>query len=202
MSIRKRVGIRLLLPAVLAAGLVGCGSRQLGGDPVDGGQPFDPGVSPGTVTFRLSLPSTRTFCDQVDPCSKGPVHFSFVAASGALLWPNLVDRCPTFCSDECIPTPCPAIPCGLGSGVALTGDLEATWDGSHYESAICGINVGCARNKFVAPGNYLVEMCATPGTLKVDETTGVQNCAAMGRQECVAVPFAIPGPTVTGSLPP
>ena len=51
------------------------------------------------------------------------------------------------------------------------------------------------------PGNYLVEMCATPGTLALLDM-GVQSCAKTGMQECVTVPFTMPGPPVTASLPP
>jgi hypothetical protein len=192
MSIRKRAGIRLLLLAVIAAGLGACESGHLGP------KPYDPNVSPGIVSFELRLPSDRSFCRQLDECGRFPTGLVVFTASGEPLTIS-PGWCPNDCSGPCTPPPCP--PCGVPGGEKLNGHGH-TWQGEIYETSTCGSNAAaCVRARFVAPGPYVARMCATPGELTPSDT-GTQNCTATGPEECVEVPFVFPGPDVTATLSP
>ena len=60
----------------------------------------------------------------------------------------------------------------------------------------------CYNTSFVAAGQHVARMCATPGTLGQDADTGLAACTASGPEECVEVPFMIPSSTVVeASLP-
>jgi hypothetical protein len=182
----------LLFPALA---LAACSSGQLG-DHVP-----DQTVSPGTVTLRLLLPSTRSFCDQLPPCQGFATHITLANTTGQQ-FETSAGSCPTFCSVQCTPQACPPAICVIGGGVALTGD-EMTWDGSYYEGSTCGSGTSCLNKRFVLPGHYTAQMCATPGTLSggtIDSSP--PTCTASGPQECVAVQFDIPSANpVEASLP-
>ena len=182
-----------LAVAAAALAFAACDAGQFGAPPAD------PGRSPGTVTLQLLLPSNRSFCDQADTYTVSPGHIAVLTPAGAPLaispgW------CPTMCSSQCGPTPCPLIPCGASNGVAVT-DFHISWDGGFYEASTCGHNVGCIRPRFAAAGRYIANMCATPGALSLTET-GAQKCTASGPPECIEVPFVIPGPDVRATLSP
>jgi hypothetical protein len=189
-STTARLGRLLLATLALAA----CKSAELGDHPPD------PKMSPGTVTLRLLLPSTRSFCDQLQACQFSATHITLANTFGQ---PFQISTgfCPTFCSAQCTPQPCPGIACPIGGGVALTTSVEMTWDGSYYDSSTCGSGTTCYIPRFVAPGHYTAQMCATPGTLSDGDAAPPPTCTASGPQECVAVQFEIPGPTVEASLP-
>jgi hypothetical protein len=190
MSIRRLAGIRLLLVAI-AAGLGACGSGKLGTETQDAG------ISPGYVNFQLVVPSNRSFCEQIETCTP-PDHFIFFTPSGEPL-PTDPGWCPTMCS-RCTPPPCPLIPCGTGTGTKANA-FGTVWNGAVYYASTCGSNVGCVGERFVAPGRYVVRMCAVPGELTPSDA-GTQNCTATGPEECVEVPFDMPGPLVTATLSP
>jgi hypothetical protein len=75
--------------------------------------------------------------------------------------------------------------------VALT-TIETSWDGSYVESSTCGNAVACTMPRFVRPGRYVAHMCATPGTLSMDGPA--PTCTSTGPEECVDMPFDLPGP--------
>ena len=170
---------------MLAALPVGaCNAGHLG----DG--PPDQDVSPGTVTVRLPLPSTRSFCDQTSGCGGGVSHVSFRTQAGE--WLEVGARwCGVQCS-TCLASPCPGVPVCIGqdAGVAIT-TVEASWDGSYVESSTFGNAVACTTPRFVRPGRYVAHLCATPGVVSMEGAAPV--CTATGPAECVDVPFDLPG---------
>src|SRR5262249_27473129 len=111
---------------VAVAALAACSSGQLH-DPV----PY-PDASPGTVAFRLHLPATQSYCDQIPTCG-GPIYHVTFANSAGGGFALGVPWCSTACTPRCSPTPCPGIACTVGSGVALTDFIEQSWDGSYVE---------------------------------------------------------------------
>jgi hypothetical protein len=173
----------ILLVLALAAGC----SKGLGADYVP-----DPKESPGSVTLRLLLPSTRSFCDHLQ-CGSGAAHVTIANTYGEpiLTSPGF---CPTLCSAQCTTQLCPLI-CPIGSDVAVTS-IEMTWDGTFYRSSTCGGGAtSCLEKTFVHPGSYEAILCATPGSLS-DGDAGMPTCTASGPEECVRVRFEIPGPTI------
>jgi hypothetical protein len=176
--------MRLATLALSATILAACSSGRLG----DGRT--DPGVSPGTVTVRLTLPSTESFCDTIDGCS-GVAHVFFGKEPGNWLTVGAGGYCPLQCSSQCIQPPCRvaggACP-PIAAGVLVT-NVEGTWDGSYVEWSTCGSGTACYNPHFVPPGRYYARLCATPGTL----TDTV--CTATAAQECVDLPFDLPGPS-------
>ena len=188
------MAVRQAIVLVPALALAACSSGQLS-DHVP-----DQTVSPGTVTLRLLLPSTRSFCDQLQPCQGFATHITLANTFGQPFQTS-AGSCPTFCSAQCMPQACPPAVCVIGGGVALTGD-EMTWEGSYYERSTCGSNTACYNKRFVAPGHYVAHMCATPGTLGEGDAGPPPTCTASGPEECVDVPFVIPSPSVVeASLP-
>jgi len=182
-------------PGILATvlSLAACNIGQLGDT-----QTYQ-STSPGMVTFKLDLPSTRSFCDQVATCGTGVYHVSFsdVAGHGFTLSPGF---CATLCSGQCTPQACPAIPCISAGGQAVT-QIQESWDGAYYEPGKCGSGFSCFNRRYVLPGRYVAHMCATPGTL-VQGDAGPPNCTAVGPPECVDVTFELPGPpTIERALP-
>jgi hypothetical protein len=179
----QRVRI-LALAALVAAPLAACSSGHLGD------QSSGPGVSPGTVTLRLELTPGQSFCDVVDGCSY-PTHVVIGKEPGNWLSVGAASACGVDCS-TCAAQPCPALPpivcAAVATGVALT-NVEATWDGSYVESSTCGGGTPCHGTRFVPPGRYVARLCATPGTL----TNFI--CTSTGPQECVDLPFDLPGPS-------
>jgi hypothetical protein len=152
------------------------------------------------VTFNLTVPSTRSFCDPVLGCNTN-THFLIGIAPGNWLTTS-PGWCQTQCSNECAPPPCPGIFCGeTGTGVPVT-EVQWSWDGRYILQSTCGNAIPCYWQRYVAPGRYVVRMCATPGTLATTDA-GLQACTATGPSECVDVPFDMPGPSpVVGALPP
>ena len=167
------------------AGAVACSSGQLGE------QPRDQGVSPGTVTFRLRLPSARSYCDLVNGCFGEPEHVSIATTAGSWL-PLSVGLCEIDCSGSCVVHPCDLL-CPIGTAVALT-QVEKTWDGSFYPSSTCGNSTPCTDMRYVAPGRYRARLCATPGVVSTAQA-GNQTCTPTTPQECVETMFDIPGPS-------
>jgi hypothetical protein len=155
------------------------------------------------VTLRLGLPSTRSFCDQLQACAFSQTHITITTVAGQAL--QLASGlCPTICSDGCRPQPCPALACPIGGGQAVT-QVELTWDGGYYQQSTCGSsNTSCVDRHFVLPGRYTAHMCATPGTLGPSDgsTPAPSMCTATGPEECVDVQFELPGPPlVEAALP-
>jgi hypothetical protein len=167
---------------------------------LDDGTPPDQGMSPGTVTLQLTLPSEQSFCDPISECGAGVSHVSFRTVSGETLEVG-TRYCATDCS-TCAALPCPAIPActALAVGEIIT-DVEASWDGSFVKSGTCGNGVSCVSRRFVRPGRYVAHMCATPGTMTTAGTSG-PPCTPTGDSECMDVPFDLPGPSpITATLP-
>src|SRR4029077_8377629 len=174
--------------------LASCNIPQLGD-----GQTYQ-NTSPGTVTLRLDLPDTRTFCDQLATCAFSAQHITIATIAGQTLQLS-AGFCPTLCGDQCRPQSCPAIACPIGGGQAVT-QVALTWDGSYYESGTCGSGTSCLSRRFVLPGRYVANMCATPGTLSQGDASPTETCTASGTPECVAVTFKLPGPpTIARALP-
>jgi hypothetical protein len=183
---RAPVQFRFLALGTLA--LAACNAGHL-----DDGSPTDQGVSPGTVTLRLELSNTPSFCDVVSQCGVGTSHFSFRTVSGEAL--EIGTRyCATDCS-TCARLPCPAIPaCATPTVGQLVTEVETSWDGSYVASGTCGNGVACVSQRFVRPGRYDAHLCATPGMVTTSETTG-SPCTPTGDSLCVDVPFDLPGPS-------
>jgi len=174
--------VRILALASLE--VTACSSGHLG----DG--PNGPGVSPGTVTLGLLLTPGQSFCDVIDRCSY-PTHVFIGKDPGNWLTTGASSVCGVECS-TCAAQPCPAyaaIICqAITTGAAVT-NVEATWDGSYVESSTCGSGTACYSPRFVPPGRYAARLCATPGDMT--DTT----CTPTGPEECVDVPFDLPGPS-------
>jgi len=139
------------------AGAVACSSGQLGE------QPRDQGVSPGTVTFRLRLPSARSYCDLVNGCFGEPEHVSIATTAGSWL-PLSVGLCEIDCSGSCVVHPCDLL-CPIGTAVALT-QVEKTWDGSFYPSSTCGNSTPCTGASMPAGRSTRWPGRATPSTIR------------------------------------
>jgi hypothetical protein len=154
------------------------------------------GGSPGTVTLRINVPPTQTFCDENPSCSSTQ-HLWVMTASGQALTLGSVG-CNISCS-ACAGLPCPELPivaCPAGNyGVAVT-DYDFTWDGSYLESSACepsgaSIALSCLDAKVAPAGTYVARFCATPGVLNTTDG-GVPSCTPTGPQECVEVRFDLP----------
>jgi hypothetical protein len=163
-----------------------CSAGQLG-DPMSG-----PAVSPGTVTFRLLLPSTRSFCDTVSGCLGPPEHLSIRDGLGN--WLSLTTGwCEPECGGGCGPYACPTLYCGSVQAVAVT-EIERTWTGAYFPQSTCG-QTTCFDSRWAPPGHYVAGLCATPGVPSSNES-GAQTCLEATAPECVEVAFDIPGPPV------
>jgi hypothetical protein len=206
--VRLRLGAHVI--AVIAT-LGACGSTKplttatagAGGGSSDGGAgasgadgSHDGGSSPGTVTLRLVLPSTQSFCDEVI-CGPPP-HIAILTTTGQLV-PTTMPFCSTPCSTDCKPVSCGGLGACGARGLAFSG-AELTWDGSTYPTSTCGAGTACYTPQFVAPGRYVARMCATPGTV-VTPDGGEAACTTTGVTQCVDVAFDLPGPSpVEGRL--
>src|SRR5262245_24734968 len=123
--------------AILASAALTCAAACSSGELTEKAPPE---MSPGTVTLRLLLPSTQTFCDQTDGCF-GWQHI-FISADPATLPagsmpsppPSVGHACAPQCSNQCVAQFCPLpaiVPCMLsesGVGQAVT-NVETTWNG-------------------------------------------------------------------------
>ena len=165
----------------------GCGSSQLGGQGGGGA-----GGSPGTVTFHLTVSGGAAFCDE-DTCAGSPQHLSIMTAAGAALPAATAGDCGTTPCASCQAFLCPvaAIICPAPAGVAYTGEAQ-TWDGSYVATSTCGAShVSCEETKFVLPGRYVAEFCATPGTV-MPADGGPPACNATGSAQCTQTTFDFP----------
>ncbi len=166
-----------------------------GGGGADGG---GTGGSPGSVTLRLVIPSSHSFCDQATGCETG-AHITILDATGhavAITAPS----CSTFCSAACTPLPCPGIAC-IPQGFPVKTS-EISWDGSSYRSSTCGGGTACFQPQVSPAGHYVARMCATPGTITTADGGIPSTCTATGPIECVDVPFDLPGRSpIVGTLP-
>jgi hypothetical protein len=156
------------------------------------------GGSPGSVTLRLVIPMSQSFCDQSSTCG-GSSHITILNSAGQAVGIS-VPWCSTICSTVCKPSPCPAIACISEGMVVKTTELP--WDGSSYTTSTCGNQMSCYQPGFAPPGHYVAKMCATPGKVTTADGGFPSTCTATGPIECVDVPFDFPGPTpVVGTLP-
>ena len=178
-----------------ASGTGGSATGGRGGAIGTGGTP-GAGGSPGTVTLQVVLPSGETFCDENASCSSTQ-HLTLTTASGQPLALNPVG-CGVSCA-SCAPIPCPEVPviaCPAGNyGVAVTGSTF-TWDGTYSENDACeptgaSVAINCVAQKIAAPGTYVAQFCATPGTLSPTDGGG-QLCTPSGASECGSVEFTFP----------
>jgi hypothetical protein len=186
-------GVRIAILGSTVLALAACNMGTLG----DGRTYQD--TSPGTVTLRLDLSSTRSFCDQVPNCGPTVAHVTLEDATGRPFQLSS-GLCSFDCSNQCQPHVCPpvAILCIQGGGYAVT-QVQQTWDGMYYEPGTCGLGTSCVSKRFVPPGRYTAHFCVTPGTVsgvQGDVTAPPATCTATGPEECVDVPFELPGPPV------
>ena len=197
--------IAILAPTVLA--VAACSSGELR-------EHAPPEMSPGTVTIRLLLPSTQTFCDQTNGCY-GWQHI-FVGSDPATLpegamqwWPSYAgSACAPQCANNCVQDYCPVpgiIPCPiqpLGVGEPVT-NVETTWNGYYEDWSTCGANVACYNPHYLPRGRYYARMCVTPGTITQTDGSAPPTCVQTGAEECVDVAFDAPGPSlIEVPLPP
>ena len=148
-----------------------------------------PDASVGTVTFRLALPTTQTFCDQIGPCDDTPSHIMVGDNAGGLYDLTVPFFCQ--CSEATCITSCAYIACiGPGQGEAVTSG-DQTWDGVYYgTSDHCGSS--CVVPFYLRPGQYFAQVCARPGTLSPSDG-GAPACTSTGSLVC--------GPNVTFTYP-
>jgi hypothetical protein len=168
----------------------------------DGGSAKSDAGGPGSVTLRLALPTTRTFCDQIPACAtQWPAHIVIFDDSGSAVT-TAKPVCATACAPACQVHIC-TDPCVAAMGVSVTtASTEFKWDGTAYSSSKCGTGIACYEQRFVSPGHYRAHMCATPGTLIQVDGSFNPTCFASGSTECVDVAFDLPSPAVVeGSLP-
>jgi hypothetical protein len=178
------------------AGAGGAGQAGAGGAGQAGAGGSDAGGSPGTVTLRLDLPATSSFCDM--SCGGGGQHITILTRDGKAV-PIQAPSCVAVCAATCLPVACPVGGACLYTGVAVTG-AELKWDGSMYPTSTCGSGATCYRPTFAPAGKYIARMCATPGTLG-RPADSQPICKATGVQSCVDVVFAFPGSgVVEGTL--
>jgi hypothetical protein len=182
-----------LAALVSVAFAAACNAATLG----DGQGPARQETSPGTVTLRLDLPSTRSFCDR--GCGISHISIIPLVGDGHPLWWTAVPCGSVMCSSECVAAPCTAGACPPG-GWPIT-EAALVWDGSYYDWSTCGGGTKCYNRHFVRPGRYFANMCATPGTITQGDG-GWGECTSTGPQECVEVLFDFPGPPlVEATLP-
>jgi hypothetical protein len=201
------VGHALLTGLLVAA--VGCGSvspaNQDGGGGAGGsggsgvaGMGGAAGRSPGSVTLRLVIPPSHSFCDQTTGCG-GTSHISILNGAGHELGLS-TPWCSTICSSTCRPSPCPGIACFPQGEAVKTSEFP--WDGSSYGTSTCGNKMACYVPEVAPAGHYVARMCATPGNLTTADGGFPSTCTATGPVECVDVPFDFPGPSpIVGTLP-
>jgi hypothetical protein len=128
---------------------------------------------------------------------------SISTTTGVALPPSVVGNCGTTSCTSCQAFLCPelAILCPAPSGAAYTGE-DQTWDGSYAGTSTCGAShVSCAETRFVVPGRYVAEFCATPGTVTPADG-GPPACTATGPMQCTQTTFDFPSAsTVNLTLP-
>jgi hypothetical protein len=160
-----------------------------------------------TIDFQFKLPANTSYCDQTMGCTS-PTHFTIMTTQNSMMTPQdyalpiSTPICATSCS-SCQPMLCPAIACIAPHGVDITAvPPELQWNGTYYQSSICGAGNACYASLTASAGHYIARMCATPGTLSPPDAGFQSTCTASGPAQCVDVPFDYPGPTpVVGKLP-
>jgi hypothetical protein len=180
-----------LLTLALAAGA--CGASKLDGDGTGTGGLTS---SPGTVTFVLTTSPSHSYCDQLS-CWDNPTHFSIATADGQLVNPGSGAPCGTADCTTCIQYECPlvgAIACPAPFGVAYTGGTTS-WDGSYVAMSTCGsTKLACGATRYMPPGRYVAEFCATQGEVTQPDA-GLAVCTATAAQECTQASFDFPSAT-------
>ncbi len=152
--------------------------------------------SPGTVTLRLALPASTSFCDV--SCGDVAPHITILTIDKKPV-PTQPPACVPLCAANCQAFGCPQGGACLLTGVAVTS-AELKWDGSTYQTSTCGAGISCYQPTIAPAGKYIARMCATPGKLS-QPTDSPPVCTATGVQSCTDVVFAFPsGGIVQGSL--
>jgi hypothetical protein len=155
------------------------------------------GTSPGTATLVLEVQDPTRYCYTTDFCSQATA-ITIADASGKA-YGRYAGMCYTPC-DTCELMPCPGMAC-MPQGFAFAGET-LTWDGTYYESDVCGAGTSCTAHRYAPAGTYVATLCATPGTLAPDEL-GQDACTPTGAAECVELTFELPSSeTYTATLPP
>jgi len=190
-SIQKVVG------GAAGAGGGGGSGGSLGGGGGLGGSGGTTQTSPGTVTLKLVVSSTKSYCVQTDTCS----YFDAITIKDS--FGHVVQRWVGDCNyvdcQSCQQLACPGYAC-QPQGVAIDGET-LTWDGSYFGPSTCGAGQVCTGKLYMPAGSYTAVMCATPGDLAPD-SSNVMQCTNTGPQECVEVPFEFPSSQpYTGTLP-
>ena len=161
-------GVRPAIFASIASALAACSSGSLN-------NVMGTGTSPGTVTLRLDLPSTTSFCDPLQYGVCFDNHISIRTPAGQMLEVD-TGGCSLVCSSQCVAPPCTDGICVSG-GHAIT-QVEKTWDGSYYLSSTCGQGLGCVIPKFVLP--------AAPWTISIATKRILRDPAAASRADPAA----------------
>ena len=194
------VPLRILAVAVLALGA--CNAGHFGG-------PGPQRVARDRYPSLL-LPSKRSFCDQRrSAAARSRATSAFLTPSGEPLPRRSTGWCPQDCSNSASVPLDSADPVRRPpTGVAVT-KVEGTWDGSYVECVDCGDGIACIQRHVRAAGALRGGHVRDPGDAHGDGCTAdggapTPTCTATGPQECVEVPFNIPGPSPTsgGATPP
>jgi hypothetical protein len=180
-----RVGSWMVLAAMLGA----CSSSN---------QTPDSGLtdaSSGTVTFHVVVPGSESFCDQLESCDNGYGHIRITTAAGQVLPMPLSSSLSASCSSNVCQGIFNNFNC-YAQGVAVTsGDHD--WAGQYQVPSACGAD--CLVRTYAPPGQYVAQLCATPGALTPVDGGSLPNlatCTATGPEECgPIVPFTFPSAT-------
>lgn len=195
---RRLVRLAWLMP-LFAVGA--CGSSRLDGGTTGTGGTTGLTTSPGTVTFILATAPSTSYCDEFS-CTSSPQHLSISAADGTVVdqagFPCGATDCAT-----CTGYACPevaTIACPAPQGIAFTGGTS-TWDGAYNATSTCGAaHTTCGMTRYMPPGRYMAEFCATTGTVTPSDG-GLPQCST-GPTDCAGVWFDFPSATpVQLSLP-
>ncbi len=187
--------------AAVAVATGACSSSKLDDSRTGKGGTSGLDRSPGTVTFVLATSPSQSYCDEIS-CTGDWTHFSITTADGQPITQN--GPCNAVDCTTCIRTDCPEvspIACPAPYGETYTGGSTA-WDGSYYATSTCGSsNTICGSIKYMPPGQYAAQFCATRGTVTYPDA-GLPVCAATAPQECTQVVFQFPSSTpIQLSLP-
>jgi hypothetical protein len=148
--------------------------------------------SPGTVSIRITVAPSRSFCWQA--CGPGGPEIGILDAKGHVLELSL-PPCPLTACPVCGEITCSNF-CQPYSAQLETVALD--WDGSFIQATPCDNGRSCGATVYAPAGNYTAKFCSAPGTLS---TASIQQCDSTGPFECVEVPFSFPSTTVvTGTL--
>lgn len=140
-----------------------------------------------TVHIAFTAKDPHAYCRKDDCSGTSLVTLRRRDATAKLLLSP--GPCPVRCED-CRAVPCPSTPCP-GVGVAVT-HAELDWDGSYYETGVCGQGVSCVTRKIAAPGRYVADVCATRGE-RTNDSIGFPVCIESGERACASVELSYPG---------